>query len=372
MARVIVVGAAPDSLVRFRGSLLQSLARNGHTVTAMASTASMEQVRQIESLGVRFLSYPVERTGRNPLRDILTLVILGRAFRAIQPDVVLAYTAKAVIWSAIALRVEPQVSFIALITGLGYVFSERRGARWPLRLVVAALYRIALGRASAVIFQNEENLREFVRRKIVTSSQVHTVASSGIDLREFAFEALPLGPPVFLLLARLLYAKGLVEYASAARQVKRKYPDAVFRLYGGEDTSPDRVPMSVVRAWHDEGIIEYGGVLTDVRGAIRACHVYVLPSYHEGLPRSVIEAMAIGRPILTTDVPGCRETVVEGANGFRVPSGDAERLAEKMVWFIENPDRLPQLGRASREMCEDRFDVEKVNDAVARIAGLGR
>ena len=170
--------------------------------------------------------------------------------------------------------------------------------------------------------------------------------------------------------SRLLREKGLREFAAAARIVRARVPDVAFELLGREERSLDAVPVEEVRGWEREGIVHYRGTVADVRPFLHRSHVCVLPSYHEGLPRSILEAMAVGRPILTSDVPGCRETVVHGCNGFLVPRGDAPALAERMIWFLEHRDEWAAMGRASRRLAESRFDVRQVNAEMFAVLGL--
>jgi glycosyltransferase involved in cell wall biosynthesis len=168
-------------------------------------------------------------------------------------------------------------------------------------------------------------------------------------------------------MGRLLGEKGFREYVSAAELVKKRFPEAIFRLVGSEDPSPDGIPLSEVQEWHNEGWIEYCGSTKDVRPFLNDCSVFVLPSYHEGMPRTVLEAMSVGRPILTTDVPGCRETVISGENGFLVAKANAEALAERMIWFVENQDMWQKMGNKSRQLAEERFDVRMVNNKLISI-----
>jgi glycosyltransferase involved in cell wall biosynthesis len=239
-----------------------------------------------------------------------------------------------------------------------------------LKVLVSALYRIALFKAEAVIFQNNDNRDTFTRLKIVPEKKCFVVSGSGVNLQHFDQMPIKSGPPTFLLIARLLGEKGIREYALAAKMVKEQYPDAIFNLLGPEDPSPDGVPLQEVQEWHGKGVVRYLGVSNDVRTDLAACHVFVLPSYHEGMPRTVLEAMSIGRPILTTSAPGCRETVVSGENGFMVPDRDADALAERMIWFIEHRDQWERMGKRSREMAEERFDVRIINRELMEIMGL--
>ncbi len=264
----------------------------------------------------------------------------------------------------------PRARFYALITGLGFAFQGTGLKRQALTGLVTRLYRTALKQALNVFFQNRDNRDEFVRRRITSPKQSVIVNGSGVDLSRFAPLALPSGRAVFLCIARLLGEKGLREYAKAAALVKLKHPDAVFQLVGPADPSPDRIPLEEVHDWQKQNWIAYLGETGDIRPFLAGCHIYVLPSYHEGIPLSVLEAMATGRPILTTDVPGCRETVSPGENGFLVPKADVTRLAERMCWFIENRDKWITMGKRSRELAEEKFDVRRVTAQMMQIMGL--
>jgi len=358
----VIVGALPQSLVNFRGDLIRDALNRGHRVTAMSSPATPEEIVNIEATGAVFHSFPVQRTGLNPLSDIKTLRTLRQIFSDLQPDIVLAYTIKPVVWSGIALStLRTTCRFYGLITGLGYAFEGRGFAHGILRFLVTRLYRQALRRAEAVIFQNPDNRDIFVRNKIVSANHCCIVNGSGVDTVRFTSTRLPTEGQRFLLIARLLGDKGLREYAEAAAIVKTRHPDAEFHLVGPTDPSPDGIPLSVIEGWHKDGRIIYHGPAKDVRPYIANCHVYVLPSYHEGMPRSVLEAMSMGRPILTTDVTGCRQTVVPGLNGWLVPRQDAKSLAQRMNWFLENPSQWPKMGEESRRMALETFDVRIIN-----------
>lgn len=370
MAHVVLIGGLAESLTNFRGDLIRSLVDAGHRVTAMAATSSAEQIQAIESLGASFRAFPIQRNGLNPWKDLQTLLALRKTIRHLCPDVVLSYTIKPVIWGGIALADMERIRYYALITGLGFAFHGEGSLRKLLTSVVSGLYRSALARATNVIFQNTDNRDLFISREIVPASKCNVVLGSGVNVSSFCVEAFPESAPVFLLIARLLGAKGLREYADAARMVKKRYPEAIFQLVGPADPSPDGVSLQDVNGWHSEGVVEYLGPASDVRPFIAGCHVYVLPSYHEGMPRTVLEAMAMGRPILTTDVPGCRETVVPGENGYLVPMADADALAERMIWFLDNRGQWLKMGKASRHMAEELFDVHKVNAEMLNIMKL--
>jgi glycosyltransferase involved in cell wall biosynthesis len=279
----------------------------------------------------------------------------------------IAYTAKPVIWGMIAARLSTVPVRVALITGLGFAFTDRdhSGLSRGLARVVRWLYWFSLRFATTVIFQNPDDKAEFVRLRVITPAQkLCVVDGSGVDTEWFRPAPLP-GAATFLLIARLLADKGVREYAEAARVVRMQHPSARFRLVGWFDENPSAISRAEVEAWVARGDIEYVGALEDVRPAIAAAAVYVLPSYREGTPRTVLEAMAMARPIITTDTPGCRETVRCGVNGFLVPPRNVPALAEAMLRFITDPSLAARMGAQSRAIAEQRYDARRVARATA-------
>ena len=217
-------------------------------------------------------------------------------------------------------------------------------------------------------FQNPDDESLF-RKLNILSAHANTcvVNGSGVDVSQFnVAHFIESAAPRFLLIARLLGDKGVREYVQAAKQVKQHYPDTQFDLVGWIDTNPNAITQAELDQWVAAGVLNFLGRLNDVRPAIRDCSVYVLPSYREGTPRTVLEAMAMGRAVITTDAPGCRETVVDGDNGFLVPIKDADALAQAMLRFIEKPDLSIQMGQRSRIIAEDKYDVHKVNEKMLK------
>ncbi|WOH38973.1 glycosyltransferase family 4 protein [Thalassotalea fonticola] len=370
--KIIIIGGLPDSLINFRGDLIKEWVRNGHEVIAMAAFADSNLKLNVESLGCRFKSFPIERNGLNPFSDLKVLISLYKTFKLEKPDKIIAYTIKPVIWGGIAARFYSDSQFYGLITGLGFAFQRGGFKRNLLGNIATGLYKLALSKASSVIFQNPDNQQVFIDQKIVPADRTKRVYGSGVNLSRYENIPLPVGRPVFLTIARLLGEKGLREFAKAAMKVKFKYPEARFQIVGPEDPSPDGIPISEVMKWHNSDAVEYLGGTNDVRPFINNCHIFVLASYHEGMPRTVLEAMSIGRPILTTNVEGCRETVTDGFNGFLVPKQDVNSLANRMVWFIENQNEWSDMANQSRKMAEDKFDVKKVNESLLEIMQLKR
>lgn len=368
--RVVIIGAYPNSIIGFRGALIRALVDAGHDVTVMTAAASADVVAQVTALGATFRPYCVQRNGLNPVADIKTLLAIKQALIDLAPDQVLAYTIKPIIWGGIAARLIGFTGFNAMITGLGYAFEKGSLMRNSVNYLVKHLYKFSLKKARKVIFQNQENRQLFVDLGLVQAEKCYRVFGSGVDIDAYQQQPLPQGDVTFLLIARLLGDKGIREYAQAAKIVKQRYPSSIFQLLGPYDSSPDQISADEIAQWQLDGQIEYLGATDNVIPFIQACHIYTLPSYHEGLPRTVLEAMSIGRPILTTDAVGCRDTVANGDNGWLVPVRDTEQLASRMIWFIENPTAWHGMANNSRAMVEDKFNVKQVNQAIRDIMGL--
>jgi glycosyltransferase involved in cell wall biosynthesis len=371
--KVVVLGAFPGSLINFRGRLIEDMVAAGHEVIGCAAGDAPHVAQALAERGAVYVSVPLARTGLNPLRDLSSLVALTRVLRRLGPDVLLAYTAKPVIYGSFAARLTGVPKVFTMIEGLGYAFTAVRGGvkRRVLRTITRALYRRALSGSAATFVLNPDDRDDLRRLAMVGPDHpLQIINGTGIDLDHYASTPVPAGPPVFLLIARLLRDKGVAEFVEAARTLRAKHASARFRLLGGFDQHPTALTKGQVDAWVRAGLIEYLGKTPDVRPYLRESTVYVLPSYREGMPRTILEAMATGRPIITTDVPGCRETVLPGENGFLVPPGDAAALAAAMERFIVDPDLAETMGRRSRQIAEQRFDVHKVNAVMLEAMGL--
>lgn len=372
--RLVILAGYSYSLVNFRGPLVKALCEAGIEVHAVAPSLhdDIETRRQLEAWGVITHDVSMQRTGTNPLKDLGALRSLHRLFREIQPDAVLSYTIKPVIYGTLAAWLAKVPKRYSLITGLGYAFTgEAQGKRALVQRMVRGLYRQALKRAELVLFQNPDDEALFRRLGLLSQEALSQVVNgSGIDTARFMQAPLPKGPPSFLLIARLLGDKGIREYVEAAARVQERHPETTFKVVGDIDVNPDSISRQELDEWIAAGHINYLGKLEDVRPAIAGSSIYVLPSYREGTPRTVLEAMAMGRPIITTDAPGCRETVVEGDNGYLVPVKSVDALAEAMLRFIEQPGLAEQMGQRSRVIAEEKYDVHKVNAVMLEVMGI--
>lgn len=368
------------SILNFRGELLKSIADKGYEIHVLAPNIEMynEDLIRLTDLGYFVHSVPMQRTGTNPIADAKTLLAAYNIIRVIKPDFILSYTIKPVIYGTLAAWIAKVPRRFALLPGLGYAFQKNGEASNSniIQKTVHKLYQKALVKASKVFFQNPDDLKLFIDLKLLNPIVPTVVVNgSGVDISDF--DVLPFiydqegnAKPSFLLIARLLKDKGIIEYIEAARKVKEKYPLAEFNLVGWIDENPAAIEQQELDSWIEEGIINYWGQLDDVRPAIAACSVYVLPSYREGTPRTVLEAMSMGRAVITTDAPGCRETVINNYNGYLVPIKNVDELANAMCQFIENPKLYERMGKASRRMALDKYDVKKINNHMISEMGL--
>jgi len=370
LAKIVKILNYSPTLINFRGDLIRALVELGHEVVCLGPEAGFEQ--PLQELGADYRQIPLHRTGLNPLKDIKTLFSLRKVLKEIKPDLVFSYTVKPIVYGSIAAHLAGVRQMYAMIEGLGYVFTEQSIKQKFLRQLVCFLYRKALKYNRAVFFLNPDDMQLFIERGIVPNAVKPVLINGiGVNIEKFAFAPPKLSPVTFLLIARLIKDKGILEYVEAARLLKQKYPDARFQLLGPLDINPAAITQEQLERWTKEGIIEYLGKTNDVRPYIADASVFVLPSfYREGTPRSVLEAMSMGRPIITTDAPGCRETVIDGKNGFLVPVKDIDTLKSAMEKFIQEPDLISQMGKQSRIIAEEKYDVRKVNRAILQEMGL--
>lgn len=370
MTKIVIIASYARSLINFRGDLIMAMVKLGHEVICLGPEAGFE--RPLQEMGADYRQIPLHRTGLNPLKDIKTLFALLRVLKEIKPDAVFSYTVKPIVYGSIASHLAGVHQMYAMISGLGYVFAGQSLKQRLLTQLVALLYRQGLKYNRVVFFQNPDDLYLFVDKGIMPKTvKPILVNGSGVNIEKFAFSPPKLSPVTFLLTARLIKDKGILEYVEAARLLKQKYPTAKFQLLGPLDTNPAAITKEQLNQWMKEGVIEYLGKTNDVRPFIAESSVFVLPSfYREGIPRSILEAMSMGRPIITTDAPGCRETVVDGRNGFLVSVKDVSALKSAMEKFILEPDLIVQMGKQSRIIAEEKYDVRKVNRVILQEMGL--
>ena len=346
------------NIANFREGLIRQLREDGHDVIAVAPQD--EFVPAIEALGARFIHMPMDNQGTNPLRDLRLFWRYFRLFKRECPDTVFTYTVKPNIYASMAGHLL-KIPVINNVSGLG---ATTISESWVSK-VVTTLYRLAFRRSQTVFFQNNDDLLLFTERGLVRGEQAKRLPGSGINLSKFAVAPLPTSEtPRFLLIARMLRDKGVVEFVEAARALKQAGVTAECCLLGPADVqNPAAISMQEITVWEKEGVIKYLGVTTDVAAEITKATCVVLPSYREGTPRALLEAAAMGRPIVTTDVVGCREVVEEGVNGFLCNVRDGQDLYAKMAHIAAmSHDQLTTMGQKGRDKVEREFDERIVID----------
>lgn len=364
---MIVLNAAWN-LVNFRAGLIRALVARGYEVVAVAPYD--DYAPRLAAFGARFVALPMQTQGTNPIQDLRLLGRFWRLLRREQPAVYLGYTVKPNVYGSLAAHTLG-IPVINNIAGLGAVFINDS---WLTRLV-RQLYRLALARSARVFFQNQDDLQQFVQSGLVRAAAADRVPGSGIDLDRFQPAPMPADDGVvrFLLIARMLWDKGVGEYVEAARRLKPRYPNTEFRLLGFVDApNPTAITRQQMDAWVAEGGVSYRGVSDNVASEIAEVDCVVLPSYREGTPRTLLEAAAMARPLITTDTVGCRDVVDDGVNGLLCQPRDAADLAEKMERLLVLPAaeraRLGQAGRAkmAREY-DERLVIDKYLEAIQAV-----
>jgi glycosyltransferase involved in cell wall biosynthesis len=382
--KILILASEAQSLVNFRGDLICSLVERGHLVAVCASRLTPEAEDFFRRKTIPYHDWPeLRRVSLNPFWDVLAALQLRKIIRKVSPDAILAYTIKPVILGLTAAAACGVPRRISLITGLGSPFHGPGLRGLLLKQVAALLYRWALRSATKIAVQNEDIRVVFRAMKIVPAERsVSVIEGSGVNTNRFRFSRHPGGPPVFLFLGRLLHDKGIREFVGAAERLKLIFPKARFLVAGGIDKNPSAVSSSQIDAWVTGGAIECLGEVKDVVTLLRSATVLVHPSYHEGLPRAVLEAMATGRPIVTTDAIGCRETITNpeppnalglrvGRNGILVPVRSTDALFEALRMLATNPQLCEAMGAASRDIAVERFDVRLINAKMIELLESG-
>jgi len=368
--RVAIVGNQAFALLNFRSSLIAALVARGHEVMAIAPNLDGDYGHRIQQLGARPISLPLSRRSTNPFADAVLFARMVSALWSSRPDVILAYTAKPIVYGLPAAVLAGVRYRYALVEGLGLpLITGAHSAPRLLAQMVRLLYRMAIRAASTCFFLNRSDLADFVSWKIVKPERALLLGATGVNLDDWPASKPVLDPVTFIFVGRLLRQKGVEEFVAAARLVKTDHPAVRFLLVGGFDEGHDAVHHQTVQGWVREGVVEWTGHVP-VRPWLDQSSVFVLPSYREGFPRSTQEAMAVGRAVITTDVPGCRDTVVSGRNGILVEPRDAGGLAAAMREFIAKPELIISMGLESRAISEKQFDSRSFDARLIQHMGL--
>lgn len=362
MPSLLVVASYKQSLINFRGDLIRAMISAGYEVHVAAPELQEDDITRQSLLAWGAIPHdiPLNRVSKNPLHDISTFLMFWLLLKKLRPDAVLAYTIKPVVYGLWAARLAGVPRRYALISGLGGALG---GSPSLIQRLLVFLHRRAFKGLTSVIFQNADDRAFFERHGLLSKASSSIVVSgSGVNLERYPEMPMPGRPMTFLMVARLLKTKGVAEFASAARAFRKRHPEAQFRLVGWHEDQADFVSADDLADWQNSGDLVFVGSLRDVRPEIAGASVVVLPSYYpEGIPRTLLEALSTGRPIITTNTPGCRETVMDGENGYLIPPQSSRALLEACLKISDNFDQLSEMGRISRRLAETRFDVAKVN-----------
>lgn len=358
--KIILLTTISIGVINFRKKLIEKMLAGGDEIYVVCGDNFFEH--KIRDMGCKFYCIPMENRSMNIVSLGRYTRELSRLIEKINPDIVFSFQLKPNTFGVLAAKKAGVKNIYSMVEGAGDVFINNT-LKWKLvRFVVCRLYKKAFRNVRKVFFLNEDDKQEFIERKLVQSEQCEIIHGIGVDLERFSYRPIK-NRRTFLMVARMLKTKGIYEYCECARLVRKKYPDAVFNYLGGEGN----VKVVDIQEYIDDGSVRYLGTTNDVRPYLEECTAFILPSYREGLPMSIMEAEASGRAIITSDNVGCRDTVREGYNGFLAEKGNAQGLAEKAIWCIEHPEETEQMGRNSRTFAEEHFDQEKINEKIVAI-----
>ncbi|MBF0784788.1 glycosyltransferase family 1 protein [Muribacter muris] len=370
--KIILIGNIGSMMINFRKELIIEFVSNGHEVYCFAFGYTNKEKEQIKNWGAIPKDHYLDLKGLNPIRDLTGIYKLYHSIKSINPDIVFSTFIKPVIFGTIAAKLARVPRIVGMIEGLGNAFTyHKEGQSFKakiIRLIQVILYKISLPHLNSIIFLNPDDKNDLVDTFNIKVKEMHILGGIGVDLDKFNYSIPPQDNIRFIFIARLLKEKGIFEYLEAAKKIKRNYPEVEFIILGDfDENNPFALSKDSLNDYVNNQIINYYGYVDNVAKIISECSVFVLPSYREGVPRSTQEAMAIGRAIITTDVPGCRETVENGINGFIVPPYSAIKIAEKMTYFIQNPEQIKLMGDASRKIAKHKFNIKDVNHKLTSI-----
>jgi len=372
--KVAVVTSNTKTLLTFRYDFLKALKATGAEVVVFGpnDVCKTAAVRKLKDIDVPFFVIPIANTKLNPFQDCATYKVLKHLFKKQKITSVFSYTLKPVIYGSLAAKAAGVKTITSMMTGLGHLYTFHDWRTKLLRLVSDRLLKIAFKVNTTVFFQNKDDAQVLLDANLVPQEKVVLINGSGVNLKEFPKTPLPEQTPLtFLFVGRLLKSKGFYEYCEAVKMVHKKYPGMRYQLLGGHHPNPAQLGKKEALKIMKDSFVEYLGEVDDVLPFLQKAHVIVLPSYREGTPKALLEALSVGRPLITTNAPGCCETVSEEENGVLVHVADPWAIAEAMKFFIEHSEKLRPMADASRKLAEDKFDVHKVNATLIKFLNLG-
>lgn len=349
--------------------MMQDFLSRGYTVYAIGNEPESEWTDRFAEKGIVYRQIQVQRNGTHLIQDMHTFRSIKRVLAEIRPDKVFTYQAKTIIYGTMAANRLGITEVYPLVAGLGSLFLKEDLKTRLLRRILVMGYKRAMRKCPAVFFQNHDDLQVFRRMKVIRDQKIAMLRGSGVNLDKFT--ALPLPETfAFLCVSRLIRDKGVYEYLEACRAVRKACPHVRCLLVGPLDTNPSSLKPMELQRYIDDGSVEYFGEQADVVPYFAQCSVYVLPSYREGTPKTVLEAMACRRAVITTDVPGCRETIDPDEQGLLIPAKDVEALSAAMLKLVDRPELVDRMAAKGRQKAEERFDVKKVNAVICETMGI--
>ncbi|MBD1109349.1 glycosyltransferase family 4 protein [Pelagibacterales bacterium SAG-MED50] len=374
MKHILFVTSYGPSLINFRLSLIKKLLFKGYKVSVASPKENFSNTlqKELKKLGVHVNIFSLSRTGLNFFQDCNCLFQIYKIIQNSKPNIIISYTSKPVIYTGLVLKFFKKIKHYPLITGLGYYFIPRTSIKYKIiKYLIIKLYREGLKTSKKIIFQNKDDQSLFLKLRIIKNKKITKIVNgSGVDLKAYPMSSLP-SKPVFLMISRLLVDKGVREYAQAAEIVHSSFSNVTFQLAGFFDENPASINADELKSWINKGIIKYLGKIESVQLILKSCKFYVLPSYREGTPRSTLEALSTGRPVITTDVPGCRETVIHKKNGLLVPEKDPLALANAMMKLLKEKDKkIKKMAKESFLIAKNKYEINKVNQSILDIMNL--
>lgn len=361
--KIVVLSSHTSSLFWFRMDMMKDFIKQGYKVIALGPESEVNWKSKFGEMNIDYRQFFVERSGFNPIKDLRTYQEIYQFMKEENPDKVFTYQAKTVIYGNLAAKASGITEVYTLIAGLGSILRGEGLKNEIIKAIMKIGYRMACKASKKVFFQNNDDINEFIKNGLIQNNKIVLINGSGVNLEKFKPESLP-SMPAFLFIGRLIKDKGVVEYLEACKRIKIKYPEVRCLLVGPYDSNPTALQPDELMPFIDQGVIEYFGEQTDVRPYLKQCSTFVLPSYHEGTPKTVLEAMAVGRAIITSNVPGCRDTVIDEYNGFLVRIKDIDELFNKMELMIKNISLNKLMAEHSLKIAREKYDVNLVNKSI--------
>ena len=379
MKKIIILGTTASSMLGFRLPLIKELIYKNIQVICLAGDFTPHQMSQLQKLGVTPIRYPVNRTGFSPIQDIVNTYKLYKIIKSLKADILLAYFIKPIVYGTLAAYFAGIKSRFAMIEGLGFFFTEqphKSNIKFTIiKLIQVILYKISLPLASGVILLNHDDENDLIKKYNIHLNKKLIIPGIGLNLSDYPYSPIKVcrNPLSFLFIGRLLKEKGVNEFIEAARYIKSQYPEVIFRIAGSIDlNNPGSISEKELDELKKFNIIEFLGQVNNIPNVISDSDVFILPSYREGMPRSTQEAMAIGRAIITTNAPGCKESIINLEHGFIINKYSASELVDKILYFIRHPHMTVKMGQNAYLYAQKNYNCDNTNQQILSFLDLDK